>query len=216
MKKKKTVRSQTQFPALNPKLNLKTRNHLIETEYLKNLPENWTDPKTGKVWTKQQLLQYVNDFNTEFVNADFTTNVNEGRKRIHKKKKSEHAKNNKLKQLEEILLQHIKNITTLVNEAQINIKTKHKIKRIIKSFKIALKKQIKDDFKFINDTYKKKAEDANNARNNDIYTAVNAQGKLYLGNQPNGAPNGIKVDDYDVEDQLIEKIDSSSSENDAE
>jgi len=212
MKKKKTVRSQTKFPALNPKLNLKTRNHLFDQEYVNNLPETWTDPKTGKVWTKQSLQQYVNDFNSEFINADFTSNLNEGRKRIHKKKKSEHLKNNKLKQLQETLLHHIKSITTLVNEAQINIKTKHKIKRIIKSFKIALKKQIKDDFKFINDTYKKKAEDANNARNNDIYTTSNAQGKLYIGNQPNSS----KLDYYDVEDEMIERIDSSSSKNDEE
>ena len=212
MKKKKTVRSQTKFPALNTKLNLKTRNHLFDQEYVNNLPETWTDPKTGKVWTKQSLQQYVNDFNSEFINADFTSNLNEGRKRIHKKKKSEHLKNNKLKQLQETLLHHIKSITTLVNEAQINIKTKHKIKRIIKSFKIALKKQIKDDFKFINDTYKKKAEDANNARNNDIYTTSNAQGKLYIGNQPNSS----KLDYYDVEDEMIERIDSSSSKNDEE
>lgn len=176
--KKKSKRSEAQYPALDPNLNLKTRRDQLEVDYLDKLPKTWTDPHSGKKWTNDQLKQYLNDFTNEAILADFKTNEKEGRKRIHKKIKVEHEKNAHLKKLLEELLLKIKDFVNLINESQINITSKIKLKKSTNKFKKTLRTQIKGEFKYIKDYYKKLAEDSNNKRNSCIYTKVKAQDKI--------------------------------------
>lgn len=178
MAKKSTRRSKAQFPALDPKFNLKTRSDLIEIESSENLPESWTDPKTGKTWSGHELKQYVNDFNNEHVNADFKTNIKEGRKRIHKKKKVEHEKNKHLKKLILDFLNNMKKLILILNEAQITNNSRSKFKKSINKFKKQLKTQIKKEFKFIEDYYKRESEHSNNHRNMCILSRQKAAGQL--------------------------------------
>lgn len=203
MKKKRTRRQAVKFPALDPKFNLKTRSDLIESEASENLPESWTDPKTGKTWSNDQLKQYLNDFNNEFINADFKTNVDEGRKRIHKKKRSEHEKNKHLKKLIADFLANIKKFITILNESQITNNSKSKLKKSVNKFKKQLKAQIKKEFKFITDTYKTSAEFDNNHRNMCILTRERAQGKL---KSTDLLPETIMVK-KDYETEMIDAID---------
>lgn len=203
MKKKPTRRSKTQFPALNPRFNLKTRSDLIEIESSENLPQSWTDPKTGKKWSNDQLKQYLNDFNSEFVNADFKTGINEGRKRIHKKKRSEHERNKHLKKLILDFTNHIKQFVTILNDAQVTNISRSKFKKSVNKFKKQLKAQIKKEFKFIEDTYKTGAEFDNNHRNMCILTRERAQGKL---KSTDLLPETIMVK-KDYESEMINNID---------
>jgi hypothetical protein len=68
-KKKKSLRSQTKYPNLDPKLNLRTRQELIYVDYLNKLNDS------EKAW--------LNKFNGEFVNASFDPKP---KKNLHKKK----------------------------------------------------------------------------------------------------------------------------------
>lgn len=70
-RKKKSKRSQTKFPALDPKLNLKSRIELIDYDYLDQLSEK------DKAW--------LNKFTEEYVNANL--NRKNPRKNLHKTKK---------------------------------------------------------------------------------------------------------------------------------
>lgn len=203
IKKKQTRRSKTQFPALDPKFNLKTRSDLIELESSENLPESWTDPKTKKVWTNEALKQYLNDFNSEFINADFKTGINEGRKRIHKKKRSEHERNKHLKKLILDFTNHVKQFVNILNEAQITNTSRSKFKKSVNKFKKQLKAQIKKEFKFIEDTFKTGAEFDNNHRNMCILTKQKAMGSL---KSLDVLPETIMAK-VDTENDLISMID---------
>jgi hypothetical protein len=194
--KKRSRRSNSKYPALDQQLNLKTRYDQLDMDYVNKLPEIWTDPKTGKKWNPKQFL---NDFANESVNADFTTN----KKRIHKKKKVEGKDNKHLKNLSKDLKFKFKEISIILNNAQISTTSKIKIKKIVNQLKNKLMKQIKESFHFIDDFYKKDAEDKNNARNRCVYTRAKAQGKT------------LGIDDLselvmvpnDLEDEIIDKID---------
>lgn len=65
---KKTKRSKVKYPNLDPKLNLKSRQELIDFDYIHKLNED------EKKW--------LNQFVDEYINANFKK-----RKRIHKPKK---------------------------------------------------------------------------------------------------------------------------------
>jgi hypothetical protein len=200
--KKRNKRSNSQFPALDPHLNLKTRFEQLDIDYLDKLPANWIDPKTGKKWSNTQLKQYLNDFTNESVHADFTTN----KKRIHKKKKVESKNNKHLKNLSKDVNTKFKEIIKLINDAQITTTSKIKLKRIVNQFKTQLKAQINNSLSFIDDFYKKEAEDKNNSRNRCILTRAKAQGKA------------LGIDDLsellmvpnNLEDEIIDKIDSEN------
>lgn len=197
--KKRTRRANSKFPALDPHLNLKTRFEQLDIDYLDKLPKNWTDPKTGKKWSDTQLKQYLNDFTNESIHADFTTN----KKRIHKKKKVESEGNKHLRNLSKDLNFRFKEITKLLNDAQISTTSKIKLKKILNELKNKLKKQIKESLCYIDDFYKKEAEHKNNARNRCILTRAKAQGKA------------LGIDDLselllvpnNLEDEIIDKID---------
>lgn len=204
MKQKKTRRSEAKYPALDPQFNLKTRQEALEIDYLDNLPENYTDPITGKKWTKHQLKQYLNDFNNESILADFKVNEEEGRKRIHKKKEVPHDKNAHLKKLLDDLLKKIKEFLLILNQSNINVSSKIKLKKTTNKFKKQLKTQIQGEFKYIKDYYKKDAEDANNSRNRCIYTQTRAQGKMQSINDI----NEFKSYQKSPEDDIIDAIDS--------
>lgn len=189
MKKKQTRRSSSKYPALDPKLNLKTRSDLIEIDYIEKLSE--------------KDKQWLNDFNNEFVNADFKTNVQEGRKRIHKKKKVEHEKNKHLKKLLVDFLANVKQFIQILNDSQITNTSRSKFKKSVNKFKKQLKVQIKKEFTFIEDSYKRQAEYANNHRNMDIMSREKAQGKL---RSTDVLPETI-MSKVNVEDSIIDKID---------
>jgi hypothetical protein len=197
--KKRNKRSNSQFPALDPHLNLKTRFEQLDIDYLDKLPANWVDPKTGKKWSNTQLKQYLNDFTNESIHADFTTN----KKRIHKKKKVEGKNNKHLKNLSKDVNVKFKEIIKLINDGQITNTSKIKLKRIVNQFKAELKIQIANSLSFIDDFYKKEAEDKNNARNRCILTRAKAQGKA------------LGIDDLsesllvpnNLEDEIIDRID---------
>lgn len=69
IKKKKTRRSATKYPALEPKFNLKSRYELIDYDYLDQLTEKDKD--------------WLNTFTEEYTGANF----NHGKKKLHKTKK---------------------------------------------------------------------------------------------------------------------------------
>src|ERR1700722_17385363 len=162
MKKKRNRRSQALYPALDPKLNLKTRSKLLDYDYIDQLSE--------------KEKQWLNDFSSEYINADFKTNIEEGRKRIHRKKKVEHPKNKHLKKLIKDFLDNIKKFIQVLNESQITNVSKSKFKKSINKFKKHLKTQIQKDFKFITDAYKTDAEYNNNHRNMCILSKQEAMG----------------------------------------
>lgn len=64
---KKTKRQKNRYPALNKEVNLKTRSDLIEADYLDKL--------------SKKELEWLNNFNEEYINANFKHSG----KRIHKK-----------------------------------------------------------------------------------------------------------------------------------
>ncbi len=201
--KQKTKRSQSKYPALDPALNLKTRSEQLDYDYVNKLPNEWTDPKTGKKWTGDQLKQFLNDFSTESILADF-----KNPKRIHRKKKVESEKNKPLKQLVLDLNVKIKELIDLINQTNINTNVKNKLKKTTNKYRKTLKKQIQDNFSYIQDYYKKESEDKNNARNRCILTRVKAQGKM-LG-MDDLSP--YLTDSKDIEDKLIEQIDNKKED----
>jgi hypothetical protein len=197
--KKRTRRSGSKYPALDPQLNLKTRFEQLDTDYLNKLPKNWTDPKTGKTWTDDQLKQYLNDFTNEFIHADFTTN----KKRIHKKKRVESESNKHLKNLSKTINAQFKEIIKSINDAQITTTSKIKLKKIVNQLKTQLKKQINNSLSFIDDFYKKESQDKNNSRNRCRYTRANAQNKTMGISQLNES----LLSPDDLENDIIDKID---------
>lgn len=189
MKKKPTRRSESLYPALDPKLNLKTRAKLLDADYLDKLGE--------------KELQWLNDFHNEFTHADFKTNVEEGRKRIHKKKKGEHPKNKHLKKLIVDFLATIKALITVLNQAQITNTSRSKFKKSVNKFKKQFKAQIKKEFKFVEDVYKKSSEHANNHRNMCILSQREAMG---MAKSLDSLPERL-LDKTNTEDTIIDKID---------
>lgn len=193
---KKTRRSAARYPALDPHLNLKTRFEELDFDYVDKLPDTWVDPKTGKKWNPKQFL---NDFANEHIHADFKSNE----KRIHRKKKVENPRNKDLKELLKTLTGNIKDMITLLKNSNVQTKTKLKVKKSLNQTKTKIKKQILEDLSFIEDYYKKEAEDKNNSRNRCILTRLKAQGKA------------IGIDDLSEqyaskqfpEDEIIDKID---------
>lgn len=200
MSKKKTRRSEAKYPALDHGLNLKTRFEQVDMDYVNQLPESWTDPKTGK---KYNPKQYLNDFIEESVHASF-----DKKKRIHKKKKIEDPRNKNVTQLQEQVLEVFDTLTNLINNANIKASSKVKLKKIINQAKLNLKKQVKKELVFILDVYKKEAYDSNNSRNRCILTRAKASGR-YIGFED--IPESY-IHNEDVEDQLINGIDLKFSE----
>lgn len=190
MKKKPTRRSKSDYPALDPRLNLKTRSDLLDYDYIDKLSE--------------KDKQWLNDFNTEYVNADFKTNVEEGRKRIHKKKRVEHEKNRHLKKLLNDFLLNIKKFIEILNESQITNTTRSKFKKSVNKFKKQLKSQIKKEFTFIEDSFKRESEHANNHRNMCIISRQKAAGVL---KNLDLLPETIMVK-KDFEEEMISFIDN--------
>jgi hypothetical protein len=199
MRKKKTRRSEAKYPALDPHLNLKTRFEELDFDYIDQLPETWTDPKTGK---KYNPKQWLNDFTNEHTHADFKSN----KKRVHKKKKVESERNKDLRELLKTLTEKIKELVVLLNDSRANTTTKLKLKKTINKMKNQLKKQILGEFSYVEDYYKKEAEHKNNARNRCVLTRAKAQGKA------------LGIDDLsieysrteNIEDEIIAKIDESN------
>lgn len=68
--KKSSKRSKTRYPALNPEFNLKSRQDLLEADYIDDLSE------AEKAW--------LNKFNEEYVNANLDTE--HPRRNLHKTK----------------------------------------------------------------------------------------------------------------------------------
>jgi hypothetical protein len=196
MRKKKTRRSEAKYPALDPHLNLKTRFEELDFDYVDQLPETWTDPKTGK---KYNPKQWLNDFTNEHTHADYKSN----KKRIHKKKKVESDKNKDLRELLKTLTEKIKELIGTLNDSRVTTTTKLKLKKTINKLKNQLKKQILGELSYVEDYYKKEAEHKNNARNRCVLTRAKAQGKA------------LGIDDLsieysrteNVEDELIDRID---------
>lgn len=192
--KKQNRRSQSKYPALDPKLNLKTRADLLDYDYIDQLSE--------------KDKQWLNDFSNEYVNADFKTHLEEGRKRIHPKRKAEHEKNKHLKKLIVDFLIHIKQFIQILNNSQITNTSRSKFKKTTNKFKKRLKTQIKKEFKFIKDKYKTESERSNNHRNTCTYTSKKAQGIL---KSTDYLPETIMVK-KDTESEIIEKIDKKGIE----
>lgn len=190
MKKKRTRRSESQFPALDPKLNLKSRAKLLDYDYVDQLSD--------------KDKQWLNDFTTEYTNADFKTNVKEGRKRIHRKKKVEHEKNRHLKKLITDFTIHIKQLVQIIHDSQVTNTAKSKFKKTIGKFKKQLKTQIKKEFTFIEDSYKREAEYANNHRNMCILTQQESQG---MAKSLDLLPERVLAK-IDYEAEMIENIDN--------
>lgn len=202
MLKKKTRRSEAKYPALDPHLNLKTRFEQIDFDYVDQLPTEWIDPVTGK---KYNPKQYLNDFASEYIHADFSINKKRVHKtkRIQKKRRVEHEKNKDLNILRKNLLESIKGLNELINNSIVNNTTKIKLKKLVVKLKVNVKKLMKSELAFVNDYYQKEAYDRNNARNRCVLTRARAQGKA-LGFDD--LPEDI-YKDGNVEDELIEQID---------
>lgn len=198
MLRKKTKRDTSKYPALDPKLNLKTRIDILDFDYVDKLPETWTDPKTGKTCNPKQ---YLNDFANEYVNAAF-----DNKKRVQRKKKVESEKNQYLRELKEKILAIITALNELITDSNINVKSKNNLKKVVSKFKKGLKKVFKEELAYIDDYYKKEAENRNNARNRCIFTRSKAQGKLL--NTGTG-PEKYQAS-YNIEDELIDAIDKKS------
>ena len=205
MKKRPTRRSEAKYPALDPNLNLKTRIDLLDFDYIDSLPEEWIDPKTGKKYNPKQFL---NDYANEAIHADFKTNEEEGRKRIHKKKRVPSPKNLELKKVLAEITATISGLVALINGSRIKSTSKINIKRIINKMKKQIRTQVGKEMKFIEDFYKKDAEDKNNARNSCILTTSKAQGKVKGLMDVN--ENYSRV--MNEEDKMIELLDAKREE----
>jgi len=196
MQKKPTKRSRNKYPSLQPELNLKTRYEQIDYDYANNLPETWTDPKTGK---KYNPKQWLNDFTEEYVSTSFNKT-----KRIHKKTKVENPQNKNLITIKEAFLVMIKNINELISNSTISVKSKNNLKKNINKFKKSFNTVVKKSLSNIDDHYKKDSETRNNARNRCIMTRARAQGKM-LGIDM--LPEGYLTNE-NVENDMIERIDA--------
>jgi len=196
MQKKPTKRSRNKYPSLQPELNLKTRYEQIDYDYANNLPETWTDPKTGK---KYNPKQWLNDFTEEYVSTSFNKT-----KRIHKKTKVENPQNKNLITIKEAFLVMIKNINELISNSTISVKSKNNLKKNINKFKKSFNIVVKKSLSNIDDHYKKDSETRNNARNRCIMTRARAQGKM-LGIDM--LPEGYLTNE-NVENDMIERIDA--------
>lgn len=196
MPKKQTKRNRNKYPSLQPELNLKTRYELLDYDYANNLPETWTDPKTGK---KYNPKQWLNDFTEEYVSTSFNK-----AKRIHKKTKVENPQNKNLISIKDEFLIMIKNINELINNSAISVKSKNNLKKNINKFKKSFNIVVKKSLSNIEDHYKKDSETRNNARNRCIMTRARAQGKM-LG--IDGLPEDYLTNN-NVENDMIERIDA--------
>lgn len=194
MSKKKTRRSESKYPSLDPKLNIKTRHDEIDYDYIDQLSEK------EKEW--------LNNFTQEYIGASF----DKSKKRIHRKKKVESEKNIYLKKLNEKMLSIIKGLNELIEDSNVNHLSKVKLKKLVYKFKLNLNKTIKNELVYIKDKYKKEAYDKNNARNRCIMTKARAQGKLTV---IDVLPETYLVNE-DVEDQMIEKLDFAKKFKDTE
>lgn len=194
--KRNTRRANSKYPALDPELNLKTRFEQLDFDYIKKLPDTWTDPKTGKKYNPKQFL---NDFANEFIHADFTSN----KKRIHKKKKVDGKDNKYIKSLMEETHNKFKELVYNLNNSGISTTRKMKLKKILNRSKVELEKNIKELLHYIDDFYKKEAEDKNNSRNRCRYTKGNAQNKTMGLSQLSETFLAFG----NLEDELIDKID---------
>lgn len=196
MSKNPTKRSKNKYPSLQPELNLKTRSDLIDYDYTTNLPETWTDPKTGKTYNPKQWL---NDFTEEYVSASFNK-----KKRIHKKIKVESPQNKNLIVVKDAFSTMIKNINELINNSSISVKSKTNLKKNITKFKKSFNTAIKKSLSNIDDYYKKDSETRNNKRNSCIMTITKAQGKVL---SIDLLPEGY-LTNQNVENDMIERIDA--------
>lgn len=194
--KRNTKRSNAKYPALDPLLNLKTRYEQLDFDYVNKLPDTWTDPKTGK---KCNPKQFLNDFANEFIHADFTSN----KKRIHKKKKVDGKDNKYIKSLIEEMNFKFKELLNNLNNSGISTTRKMKLKKVLNRSKTTLEYQIKELLHYVDDFYKKEAEDKNNARNRCRYTKATAQDKTMGLSQISEKFLAFN----DLEDEMIDKID---------
>lgn len=192
--KKRTKRSQSKYPALDPRLNLKTRYDEIDYDYIDQLNEK------EKAW--------LNNFSKEYTGASF----DDSKKRVHKKQKVESEKNVHLRELGDKFLSVIKALNELVDNTNINHSTKTKLKKLTSKLKTNIKKLVKKELVFINDVYKKEAYDRNNSRNRCVMTRARAQGKT-IGFHD--LPDSYLAND-DIEDNLIEKLDLAKKLQDTE
>lgn len=196
MKKKKTIRQQSKYPALDNKLNIKARQEILEVDYKDQLPETWTDPITGK---KYNPKQYLNDFLEEYANASF----GEEKTRIHKKKKVPDPKNKSLNEIKLKLLKLTKDINEMINNSLITVKTKNNLRKAVGKFKKSYKKIITQSMSDIKDYYKKESEYRNNQRNADILTKARSQGKTVAYET---LPESYHIK-TNFEDEMIDRID---------
>lgn len=195
-KKKKTKRSQLKYSSFDGTYNLKTRFELFDQDYINGYHDQETDVKFRPLNDKEK--DWLNRFNSEFINADFTS-----QKRVSRKVKREHPKNADLKRLNKILNNYLKEMTERINGFNITIKSGTNLRRAISKFREELKKKIQKEMRFVNDHYKKQSEDNNNARNRCILTRAKAQGKA-LGIDE--LPEDYSPDN-NVEDNLIDQLD---------
>ena len=71
MSKKKNKRSKQEYPALDPKYNLKSRRDYIDNRYYVN-GVNFEGRKVIRKLKKEEK-QFLNDFNKEYYNASFNS-----------------------------------------------------------------------------------------------------------------------------------------------
>ncbi len=194
---KRNRREKQNYPALSKEHNLKTRQEILDYDYINNLPETWTDPKTGK---KYNPKQWLNDFTEEYVSTSFNKT-----KRIHKKTKVENPQNKNLITIKEAFLVMIKNINELISNSAISVKSKNNLKKNINKFKKSFNTVVKKSLSNIDDHYKKDSETRNNARNRCIMTRARAQGKMLGIDQLPAEAYGVNLN---TEDMMIERIDA--------
>lgn len=198
-----TKRQKTKYSALDPKYNLKTRFEQIDIDYADELPEKWLDPATGKTINPKE---WMNNFVEEYVHTDFRG------KRVTKKKKAPHPKNEALLNAQQYVLDILDGLLEYINKKSgLSTKSRIKIKKPIHKLKISIKKNIKGQLKFYKDFYKSDAENRNNSRNRCMYTRARAQGKTM-------STDELKedYDSYDVEDNIIDRIDGLKFANESE
>lgn len=185
--KKRTKRSQSKYPALDPQLNLKTRYDNLDYDYLDQL--NTKD------------LEWLNNFTNEYTNVVF----DKTKKRVMKRKKTESDKNVHLRELNKKMTTIVENIQELINKTNINYSSKTRLKKIITKMKTTFRKQIKKELVYIDDVFKKDAYDRNNSRNRCVLTRARAQGKTIGFDE---LPESYS-DNENVEDQMIERLDAA-------